>query len=333
MSFRRSLTRPGHRRPGTLWMSAFVLGSVLAGCTVGPDFVPPTAAAPDDWTSWRSGDDSLRRPVAATDTLPTDWWRAYGDPVLDRLQKRAFEASPDLQTAALHFAQARVQRRVVGSPGVPEVGFSGAMARQRSSEYGAGTRLIDAIADDRDPLVDILSEPFTLYQAGFDASWEIDLWGRVRRAVEAAEADVTRQAALLDYSRLSVTSEVARNYLEMRTTQRQIAVAREDLTVLEGRLALIEALARSGVADYLDLQRQRIEVATLRARLPGLREQEAARANQIALLLGERPGGLRAALAPRAAHPHPALPALALGLPSEVALRRPDIRVRLQQNN
>ena len=157
-------------------LAAGVLALALAGCAVGPDFVRPAPATPDDWTSWRSADDSLRMPVGGEQPLSERWWRAFGDPLLNRLQERALDASPDLRTAALRFAQARVQRGTVAAQQGPEIGVSGGVNRQRQSEYGAGTRMIDAIGvDDRATLAKILSEPFTLYQAGFDASWELDL--------------------------------------------------------------------------------------------------------------------------------------------------------------
>ena len=306
--------------------AACALALVLTGCAaVGPDFVKPTPAAPNDWTSWRSGDASLRIPGEATQALPAIWWQAFDDATLNALQRRAFAASPDLQTAALHFAQARAQRSTVAAQRGPEVNASGSATRQRQSESGASTRMLGIMgADPR--LTELLAEPFTLYQAGFDASWELDLWGRVRRSVEAADADVGQQAALLDQARLSLASDVARNYFELRTAQRQIRLMREDIAALEERAGLLQARVEGGVLDHTDLQRQRAELAALKAQLPPLLAQEAASANQIALLLGERPGALQAELVPRDAGARTALPDLALGLPSEVALRRPDIR-------
>jgi NodT family efflux transporter outer membrane factor (OMF) lipoprotein len=173
----------------------------------------------------------------------------------------------------------------------------------------------------------LISKPFTLYQAGFDASWELDLWGRVRRSIEAADADVDREAALLEMARLSVASELARDYFELRTAQRQIALAREDIALLTDRVGLLQARVDAGVIDYLDLDRQNGELSALKARLPSLLAQEGSSANRIALLVGDRPGSLKDALAPRQKpQPPPKLPDLALGLPSEVAERRPDIR-------
>ncbi|HTT12345.1 MAG TPA: efflux transporter outer membrane subunit [Burkholderiaceae bacterium] len=307
--------------------AACVLAAALTGCAVGPDHVRPEPAAPEDWSTWRSGDESLRVPVAVDASLPPEWWRAFHDPVLDRLQQRAVEASPDLQTAALHFAQARVQRVGVAAQQVPQIDLTGGVTRQRQSENNAGMRLVDAIGfPNRDALAKLIAEPFSFYQVGFDASWEPDLWGRVSRSVEAADADVLRQAALLDLARLSLASDVARNYFELRTTQRQIKLLREDIAALEDRLSLFEARAQAGVIDDLDLERQRAEVAGLKAQLPPLLAQEGVSANRIALLLGARPGALRPELTPTTGDAPVVLPDLALGLPSEVARRRPDIR-------
>ncbi|XUY30601.1 efflux transporter outer membrane subunit (plasmid) [Agrobacterium sp. rho-8.1] len=325
------LIPPASSIPVRQAFASSLLALVLAGCTVGPDFVKPTLAAPSDWTSWRSGDASLRTPVGSETALPADWWRAFNDPVLDDLVRRGFVASPDLRTAALHVAQARVQRGNAAAQGLPQINASGQVTRQRQSEYGAGTRLFDVVAGgasgaDRDALAELLGAPFTLYQTGLDASWEIDLWGKVRRSLEAADADVVRQSALLDLARLSLVSDVARNYFDLRASQRKIAIAREDIAALNERTNLLAARTTGGINNHFDLERQRSELQGIEAQLPALLAQEAAQANQIALLVGERPGALGDLLKPVADAGKPSLPDLALGLPSEIALRRPDIR-------
>ncbi|WEM95730.1 efflux transporter outer membrane subunit [Telluria mixta] len=246
--------------------------------------------------------------------------------MLDRLEAEALDASLDLRTAALRFAEARGQRGVAEAEGGPRVGLTAAATRQRQSELGAGTRLIDVIGTDRDRIAPLLAQPFTLYQAGFDASWEPDLWGRVRHAVEAADADVASQAALLDLARLSLASEVARRYLDVRTAQAQIALLGEDEAALRERLRIVAARVRGGTLGHADLARQQSDLAARTAQLPALRAQEAAGINQLTLLLGKRPGELRTLLAPGTRPGVGELPDLSLGLPSDVARRRPDIR-------
>ena len=272
-----------------LVLTACALALALAGCAVGRISRGPRRRRPTTGTAG-AAPTTLRAPLAATPALPSQWWLAFGDPVLNQLQQRAVAASPDLRTAALRYAQARVQRGVVAAQRAPEIDASGGITRQRQSEYGAGTRMIDAIGGDRETLAKALSEPFTLYQAGFDASWELDLWGRVRRSIEGADADVVRQAALLDLARLTLASDLARNYFELRTAQRQIRLAREDIAALEDRMRILAARARGGTVGQLDLEQQRADLADTRAQLPPLLAQAAASINQIALLLGERPG-------------------------------------------
>jgi len=322
-----SQPRPSRRLPFLSSLAALI----LAGCTVGPDYVKPTPVAPADWSSWRGGDSSLQVPVATATPLPAAWWRAFNDPVLDELQRRAIAASPDLQTASLHVAQARAQRGSAAARALPEIGASAGATRQRQSEYGVGTRLFDTLGTtgagaSRDQLAKILGEPFTLYQGGLDASWEIDLWGRVRRSIESADSSVAEQMALLAQTRLTLASDVTRTYLELRATERRIALARQDIAAARERTAIVAARARGGLNSGLDLERQQSELQSVEAPLPELLSQEASQANQLALLLGERPGALADLLQPAPDAPMAALPDLDLGLPSEVALRRPDIR-------
>ncbi|ANB18179.1 efflux transporter outer membrane subunit [Dokdonella koreensis] len=305
----------------------------LAGCAaVGPDYRAEPPPAPADWIRWRSASDAARDAApgeAATDTgrhLPEAWWTVFGDPVLDRLQTHAADAGPDLQTAALRLARSRLQRDIASAAAGPDLVAGASATRQRQSEYGAGTRLVDALSPDkRDALIDVLSAPFTLYQAGFDAAWELDLWGRVRRTVEAADATVDAAAATLDDVRLAIAADVARGYFELRSLRRQIALTRSAIDTGSDTLALIQARADGGLVDDTDVARQRTLLADLRARLPPLQAQETVTINRLGLLLGLRPGELDDALAGADGAAAP-LPDLALGLPSELARRRPDIR-------
>jgi outer membrane protein TolC len=151
------VSRPLARKSAILAMAAALC---LGGCTVGPDYHKPTAVAPADWTSWHSGSDALRPALADAAPLPPDWWQGFRDPVLDELERRAFTASPDLRTAALHFAQARVQRDVTASQGLPQVNATATVQGQRQSEFGASTRLFDEIGGaNRDALAKLLGNP------------------------------------------------------------------------------------------------------------------------------------------------------------------------------
>jgi NodT family efflux transporter outer membrane factor (OMF) lipoprotein len=313
------------------------LAALLAGCTaVGPDYHAPASPAPSDWQDWRSAprDGGSTAPIGAA-PLSAQWWTLFDDATLNALQARAAQASPDLRSAALRYAQSRMQRLTVAAQRGPVVNATGAATRQRQSEYSAGTRLADAVAPaNRDELVSVLSQPYTLYQGGFDASWEPDLWGRVRRAIESADASVDNAAALLDQVRLAVASELARDYFELRLAQQQRQLLDQDIAAARDSLSLLQARAQGGLVDDLDVSRQRTQLADLESRMPDLRAREAALMNQIGLLVDARPGELTATLAaaPTATEADmpaslPAtLPDLSLGIPSDVALQRPDIR-------
>jgi NodT family efflux transporter outer membrane factor (OMF) lipoprotein len=324
----------------TLFFPGFALAFALAGCAAGPDHRPQEPQAPSDWSTWHGGSPVLlgaERTAAPTPVASTDW-TTFGDPLLDRLQARAIEANHDLQTAALRFAQSRAQRTAAAAQLGPQVNASGSVNRQRQSESGAATRMIDALGAsvaNRDQLIRTLSEPYNLYQAGFDASWELDLWGRVRRSIEAAEAETATSAALLRQVQLSIQAEVARNYFELRGAQRELRLALADIAAATESLELVQARADGGLVTDLDPTRQRTQLAELKARIPMLLQQEAQAMNQMTLLTGAPPGALNAELAAPASDPtrtalpdamhEPVLPPLALGLPSDLARRRPDI--------
>lgn len=301
---------------------------MLAGCAVGPDFKAPTAEAPADFSAWHGGSPELLDPQLRQSTASAPiGWSIFADPVLDALQAKALAANHDLQTAALRFAQSRTQRQAAEAQRGPQLNASAAATRQRQSEFGSGTRLIDALNPaNREELIGVLSEPHNLYQAGFDAAWELDLWGRVRRSIEAADANHAASQVTLAQVQLSVQSELARNYFELRTAQRQLRIARADIAAAEETLELVKARADGGLTTDLDVTRQRAQTAELRARLPQWLAQEAQAVNQITLLVGERPGALQAQLIERADAPASALPDLSPGLPSEAVLRRPDIQ-------
>lgn len=314
------------------------LALLVGGCAVGPDHRPAQVQAPADWSAWHGGSAVLlgAERKAAPAAIASGDWKAFGDPLLDRLQALALAANHDLQTAALRFAQSRVQRTAAAAQQAPQLNAGGSVNRQRQSESGAATRMIDALGSsvaNRDQLIRTLSEPYNLYQAGFDASWEIDLWGRVRRSIEAADADAGASAALLRQAQLSVQAEVARSYFELRGAQRELRVAQADIAAAAESLELVQARADGGLVTDLDPTRQRTQLAELKARIPMLLQQEAQAMNQITLLTGASPGTLNAELAPPsegagnplAALQAPPLPELALGLPGDVVRRRPDI--------
>lgn len=303
----------------------------LSACAVGPDFHAPPVHAPAAYGDWHGGAPALRDTGLAAGSAQS--FARIDDPALARLQARALQASFDVRTAALRFAQSRVARNVAASGIGPQVSAHAGAARQRQSESGAGTRMVDAINPaNRDALIDKLSDPFALYQAGLDAGWELDLWGRVRRSVQAADAGMAEASSMLREVQLAVQVEVARNYYELRAAQRQQALLQSELATLRDMAALTAARQRGGLATALEVEQQQAALAELEGRLPAQLEAEAGAFNRLTMLLAQPPGALQAQLAPApqaggAADDGAAdSPDLALGVPGEVMRHRPDIQ-------
>jgi len=317
--------------------TALAAAALCAACSsVGPDYQLPAVAqdAPKRYTERHAGSPLLAAPSSAdAAALPADPWGALGGDALKALQSRARERNADIAGAALHLAQARTQRDYVASQAGPTLGFSGSAARQRQSQTDASTRLFQIFPPaTQQQALDIIGTPYTLYQAGFDASWELDLWGRVRRSVEAADADDAAAAALLADLRSSIDAEVARAWLDLAAARQQLAVLQRQQSSAAELLALLQARQRHGLVDASAALRQRSVVDDLAARLPQLLEAEAGAWRRIELLCGDMPGSLAAQLgAPGGSTATAPWPALALGLPSTLAARRPDIAAAAAQ--
>jgi NodT family efflux transporter outer membrane factor (OMF) lipoprotein len=215
---------------------------------------------------------------------------------------------------------------VVGAQ-LPSVNGNASYQRERQSEVGVNTRMLNILAPpgNREDIIKALSQPFDVYQAGFDTSWELDLWGRVRRSVESANASLAASSAAVRDVQLSVTAELARNYLELRGIQRQLEISQDDVKASQETLELTQQRAAGGLLTDLDVASQRARLADGKARIPQLQQQLKQSLSAIALLLGAQPGALDGELTPVKAVP-PVPPQAPIGVPSEVARRRPDIR-------
>ena len=307
---------------------ALLVSSAIVGCAaVGPDFKPSPVDAPARWSERHGGDASLAAPEAAASPLPGDRWSVFGDPALSRLLALATEANQDVKTAALRLLQARVDETTVRAQRGVQVTGRGGVARERQSESGSSSRIVNAIGGaNSQSYIGFLSAPFTLYQAGFDASWEPDLWGRVLRSEESATATGDSQEASLRQMRLSVRAEVARSYFALRSAQRQQTLVKDELTAARETEALLSAQRDNGLTDESSVIRQRSQVATLQALLPSLLSQEAQAMNQLTLLCGAEPGSMNADFAARmVGEPTMNMPDLRLGVPADLARRRPDV--------
>ncbi|HDR9802656.1 TPA: efflux transporter outer membrane subunit [Burkholderia cenocepacia] len=286
-------------------------------------------------------------PVTSADPDPR-WWRAFGDPLLDQLVERAAHDNLDVQAAVLRIAQARAQVRAAAAQGLPDVRATASYQREQLGlkgiveEQGIDQR-VDRLGAPGSPLdrfgpgtgasvqqgargaLDALEAPVNLWQAGFDASWELDLFGRVRRSVEAAGAQASAAIASRDDALLSLEAEVAQTYLQLRGAQAQRALADDLQRAQRELLDLTREQAAHGLASDLDVRSAEARLAQIRAQLPQFDQQIVLLRNGLAYLVGGAPGTLDDWLdAPRALPDVP--PTVPVGLPSTLARRRPDIR-------
>jgi outer membrane protein, multidrug efflux system len=287
------------------WVLLLLTGLILAGCiTVGPDYRPPDTSVSAAWHT---------RPNMGLDTGETDpqsmeaWWSVFNDPAISSLIHRAVAGNLDLKKARARIREARARRGVSKSGLFPTLETSGAAAWSRMSN---------------DTRVDNTTE---LYSAGFDAAWELDLFGGVRRSIEAAEADLQAGKEDLRDVLVSLLAEVTLNYIEMRTYQIRLGLAEGNLEAQEETHQLTLWRNQAGLGDDLAVQQALYNLESTRSQIPTLRTGLEEAMNRMAVLLGEQPGKVHTELQKR--EPVPVTPLkVAVGVPAEVLRRRPDIR-------
>jgi outer membrane protein, multidrug efflux system len=277
----------------------------LASCAVGPNYrAPPVAPAVVK---------NAQSSAFVTQSPEALWWQEFGDTELDSLVRRALAANLDLRSA---YDQVRAARAVFVERKfdyAPHVQLQGAYQHIDQQQPGFGTGRINAQSD----------------SLGFDATWEIDLFGHVRRSVEAARADLGAEQANYQDAQVTVAAEVARNYFELRGAQKRLIVARENLSTEHQTLELTQLLDETGRGSELDVQRSRARLKATEATIPPLEAAEKQAGYRLAVLLGERPGALDQELRPAAVATYAR--ALPIGDPTELLRRRPDVRAAERQ--
>jgi NodT family efflux transporter outer membrane factor (OMF) lipoprotein len=281
-----------------------LLITVVSGClSVGPDYVRPDTTVNKDWNTKLKSDSDKKETV--TDNLAV-WWNALGDPKLSSLIERAEKGNLDLKKAQAKIREARARRGVARAGFSPTLNATGSAKRSKSSDDSGG-----ATSD--------------LYAAGFDASWELDIFGGVRRSVEAAQANLEASREDLRDVLVSLLAEVATNYVDVRTYQARLAVAEANLKSQEETYQLTVWQSQAGLSDELTVQQARYNLENTRSNVPILRTGLEEAMNRIAVLLGEQPGKIHEELTKRERIPVTSLN-IAVGVPADVLRRRPDIR-------
>jgi outer membrane protein, multidrug efflux system len=296
-------------------VGALALMCLAAGCTVGPNYKRPDLPTPSTWN------EAQQSGIDATGTDLERWWTVFNDPLLDSLVERALRSNLDLRVAEARIREARANRAVVAAGAWPTIGTSGSYNRVRTSENAFA--ISPQGGSTSSPQGGTLDQ--NLYKAGFDANWEVDIFGGVRRSVEAADATI--DAAVEDQRDVLVTllGDVAKNYIDVRGFQRQLAVSRANLKAQEETLQLTQVRFQAGLASDLDVAQQEAQVNTTASLIPLLESALKRSAYDLDLLLGLEPGSLAGELNKDAAIPS-LPPKVLVGLPSELLRRRPDIR-------
>jgi len=287
----------------TLIIIFFII--LITGCiTVGPDYVPPDTPSPAAWNA------ELKNGLSSKKVKPDimeSWWGTFDDPVLSMLIKKGIAENLDLKKARAQLCEARARRGMAKAELFPALKTAGSASRRRSSEEsGSGAT----------------SE---LYTSGFDASWEIDIFGGKQRAIEAAEAELQASHEELRDVMVSMTAEVAINYVELRSLQARLSIAKANLDKQKNSLDITLWRNKAGLTTMLDVEQAIYNMEQTRSRIPDLETGLKKAKNRIELLLGLHSGELDNILTETKAIPVPPLE-VAIGVPADILRRRPDVR-------
>lgn len=285
--------------------AALLMVLAVPGCMIGPNYTRPIAPTAEQWID-------VAAPAPAPDSPA--WWTVFADPILIDLVETAYRQNPTLRTAGARVVEAQARRGIAIGGLFPQQqeAFAG-YQRVALSNARANQQLADHFFDD--------------FAAGFDAAWELDVWGRFRRGIEAADAELLASVASYDDVLLTLVAEVSANYIQLRTLEQRLDVARNNVAVQERSFRIADDKYQAGEVTALDSAQAKALLEDTRALLPaleiGIRQTE----NTLAILLGMPPRNLDDLLAARRALiPHPPA-AVALGVPADLLRRRPDVRV------
>jgi len=300
---------------------------LLSGCAVGPDYKPPENTVSDTWASSQDANLVSEQPPL------TLWWEVFHDELLNRCIAKAIENNNDILTAESNILQARALRQVAASSFFPQIGADVNATRTYFSKngpifaIGPSTGSLPGTVSPGTGLPFELQVPQTqnLYNVLFDASWEIDFFGKTRRTVEAADANIGRSIEERNDILVSVLAEIARNYIEMRSLQQKTKLIKENIALLEQKSAIVEKEFEVGYASSIDVENNAAQLSSEKALLPDIEAEIYQMIYTISVLTGELPEALLEEMLPP--RPLPTPPSqIAVGLRSDLLRRRPDVR-------
>jgi multidrug efflux system outer membrane protein len=276
---------------------------LVGACTVGPNYQQPQPPMPAEWSS------AAESGIGNGPFEIVRWWDLFGDPRLQNLVARSVSANKDLKMAEARVREARAKWRAAGAAAWPAVDASGSYTRVRQSENVPSSS----------------GQEWDLFQTGFDAGWEIDLFGGVRRSVEAAKAEIEASEENRRDVLVTLVAEVATNYLALRGSQRRLAIAHENIRNQKDTVDLTQGRFEAGLGNKLAVVQSQALLAGTEAKVPIIEASVRQAIHRLGVLLGVEPQALLEALLPPAEIP-PEPPEVPVGLPSDLLRRRPDIR-------
>lgn len=314
--------------------------ALFAGCAIGPNYQKPNVVVEHNFAELDKNEN--------TNAPPAAWWKSFHDPELDKLIAQAARQNYNLQMETLRVREARYQRNITAGALLPTVDADGGFLRAYGSKnvklpFGAGgggdppdQPGLDANDGSFDNELSVLDKGgfpgvwMDLYQAGFDATWEVDIFGGIRRRVEAANAQMQEQVESKRNVMITLLAEVARDYLQLRGVQERLTIARNNLGVAKEVLQLTVSERKSGLASDLDVTQAGAAMETTSAAIPPLQAQFRRLIHALSTLLARQPDALAGELGK--SRPMPLTPPIVpVGLPSQLLERRPDIRAAERQ--
>jgi len=288
----------------------------LAGCAVGPDYHPPKTQAPANWSEAQLGG------TTNSAVQIVDWWKAFNDPELNSLVQRAVAANYDLRIADGRLHEARALRTGVIFDLGPTIDGGAGYTDSRQSRNSIPFKTSGPVGGQ---ITSNYLFQTDLYDAHFDASWEIDVFGGKRRALQQANALLASTEEDRHDVLVSVLAEVARNYVDVRDFQQRLAIASKNIAAQQDAVDIARARFQAGLASELDAKQAEVLLATTQSQVPTFEESLKQAVHRLGVLIGQEPGALIEELGTTAPIPEPP-PEVPVGLPSDLLRRRPDVR-------
>ena len=314
---RDQIVQPEARASRSRRMASFGIltaAMLICGCAVGPDFQKPDAPTPEGWL------ETAEASISTDASDHREWWKGFGDPALEALIERAYAENQALEIAGLRVYEARAQLGFAVGTLYPQ-----SMSVRLSADNIELSKNAEPVSILPPPVRDAIDPEYSNYRLGFDAGWELDFWGRFQRIVESADSSLAARVAAYDAALVTVTGEVASAYILLRTLEQRLAVARNNLKLQQRSQEISGVRFRNELTSELDVVQATVQAKNTEALIPRLEAALREIENALSLLIGATPGEVRKIIGEAADIPV-APTSVAVGMPTDLLRRRPDIR-------